>query len=794
MRLQSLSLRGAVGIERGLGLDEITLDFTGFESGLIAFVAPNGHGKSTILENLQPYRKLVTRDGALHRHFGLKDSKRDLRWEMGGHEYRSLILIDGVRGGQEAYLYRDGEPMNDGKTASYDAAVRGLVGSEELFFQSLFQSQTRESITSLTAGRRKDLFVALLGLSHLAEYHETAKAHANGLEAEIERVRAAAAVYREQAAGLPALESRAVTERERIDDLEHAQVLADAEIEALRSRLFEAQQSLALAEARRPELQAAEADLDNAVHDLHACNATHKDAARALDIQLRDLGTDEETAQRTIEARRSEYARKTARAEKLVTNRGTIKSRLAAIDALRTQIQGYEAQRIHLSDLKTALRRAEDTERQAEMLLRDHERHVESAESRLAQLRKTAGLAREVPCADTDLQPRCPLLRDAVTAEGEAAELEGKLSQLRATAPPEPDRSESERLILAIKSLPYDPAAHNEALESLREHEETNWHALDSEAQAAEAVVSEIREALEAHEQRHRATLDYIAKRRGEINSEVERERAASELQRTAAAERIDALNIRCAALRRELEGAARICMAIEVMQREMSDKASHRSNREEVLAAARTAYTRTEAAIEAARTAISALEKSEASIAPTVTEHAEWSLLARACGKDGIQALELDAAGPGVSAIANQLLADTFGSEFQIAFETTRPSLDGKKQIETFEVRVYSGGQEQTIENLSGGQRVWVEAAISQAIAIYLRRKSGLDLHTSFLDEADGALDSENAFRYLSMLRASHALAGVHHTLLITHRQELLSHIPQQIRLVPGEGAVCQQ
>jgi DNA repair exonuclease SbcCD ATPase subunit len=69
------------------------------------------------------------------------------------------------------------------------------------------------------------------------------------------------------------------------------------------------------------------------------------------------------------------------------------------------------------------------------------------------------------------------------------------------------------------------------------------------------------------------------------------------------------------------------------------------------------------------------------------------------------------------------------------------------------------------------------------------LRRKSGLDLRTSFLDEADGALDSENAFKYLSMLRASHALAGTYHTLLITHRQELLTLIPQQIRLVPGEG-----
>ena len=111
------------------------------------------------------------------------------------------------------------------------------------------------------------------------------------------------------------------------------------------------------------------------------------------------------------------------------------------------------------------------------------------------------------------------------------------------------------------------------------------------------------------------------------------------------------------------------------------------------------------------------------------------WRLLQRACSNDGIPALELDAAGPAVSRIANELLASTFGTRFQISFETTKMSKDSKKQLETFDIRVYGEEGEKRIEDLSGGQRVWIERAIQEAIAIYLSEKSGKEYLTSYAD-----------------------------------------------------------
>ena len=54
MRLIKAKLRGFIGIKEGLGLDEVEVNFEGLE-GLVALEGANGMGKTTFLENLQPY-------------------------------------------------------------------------------------------------------------------------------------------------------------------------------------------------------------------------------------------------------------------------------------------------------------------------------------------------------------------------------------------------------------------------------------------------------------------------------------------------------------------------------------------------------------------------------------------------------------------------------------------------------------------------------------------------------------------------------------------------------------------
>ena len=60
---ETLHLKGFAGIRAGLGRDELSLDLVQLagDAELVAFAGPNGTGKTTVMDNLQPYRLLPSR-------------------------------------------------------------------------------------------------------------------------------------------------------------------------------------------------------------------------------------------------------------------------------------------------------------------------------------------------------------------------------------------------------------------------------------------------------------------------------------------------------------------------------------------------------------------------------------------------------------------------------------------------------------------------------------------------------------------------------------------------------------
>ncbi|KKL66916.1 hypothetical protein LCGC14_2140220, partial [marine sediment metagenome] len=110
IRLEKICLRGAIGIYKGLGLDEIEINFENMDPGLITLIGDNGEGKTTLIENMHPYPGLLTRAGKLQDHFRLRDSYRDLYFidEKSGNRYRAFLQIDGKNpsGSIEYHLYK----------------------------------------------------------------------------------------------------------------------------------------------------------------------------------------------------------------------------------------------------------------------------------------------------------------------------------------------------------------------------------------------------------------------------------------------------------------------------------------------------------------------------------------------------------------------------------------------------------------------------------------------------------------------------------------------------------------
>ena len=164
-----------------------------------------------------------------------------------------------------------------------------------------------------------------------------------------------------------------------------------------------------------------------------------------------------------------------------------------------------------------------------------------------------------------------------------------------------------------------------------------------------------------------------------------------------------------------------------------------------------------------------------------------EYNLLKQAFDTTGIPILKLENSGQEVTSLANDLLS-YFDNDFRIAFDTTKLTKDKKKMKEVFDINVLDSDGQCELKNKSGGERVWIETSIQLALGLLLREQ-GHHLDTGFLDEQDGSLDSINALNYRSMIENAHNKSGVHNTITITHRQDLIDLIPQQILL--GEEGI---
>jgi len=170
--------------------------------------------------------------------------------------------------------------------------------------------------------------------------------------------------------------------------------------------------------------------------------------------------------------------------------------------------------------------------------------------------------------------------------------------------------------------------------------------------------------------------------------------------------------------------------------------------------------------------------------------EMAEWEYLKYACGKDGIQALEIDAVAPAISSVANSLLFATYGPGFQVRLDT----LDDKSR-ETLDIWVARpDGSECVLQDLSGGERVWVLKALRLARTIIAKEKSGRDLLTCFGDEEDGALrHGETSLNFIGLYREMMKVGGFNACFYISHKPECIDAADNRLVFTPGQGVILE-
>ena len=762
IRVQKLVLRGAIGIKKGLGLDEIEIDLDQYEPGLIALVGVNGAGKSTLIENMHPYPQLLTRTGKLQDHFCLRDSFRDLYFtdERTETEYRAFMTIDGQNksGSCEYFLNRkdNGEwiPASkefNGRLAPYAAEILRLFGSIELYLRSAFVSQKQPKnlpdLSDATPGEKKALFRELGGLDYLEVYSKAASETAKVLESELTGIKA---------------------KLEREDEIKDAIGKAKGDLNAKTSYQEGTEDNLALIKKKGEELKAD--------HDRLKKIVDKNEKLRSKGEDIRSLRFDAEGSilriNKSIDEYRSALEGK-EQTEKLIKEYENFKAEEAKLNEEKSKHEGDRARGLacynELRDTVAGQERdLRDKKSEAEKTAQAVERERDLVLADANNLEKDLKSLREAQCPYLDKE--CPA-KDNPSFQFVISDREETLKELQEKAfELDKDLTEKNEAVKAIQKViddlvwpeepkieEYDETELSMVIMKLDNYDIVTLKAMLGTSQEAEIRIQEGEKQLKTLE----TTLNTLNERAADLLNQIDEE---SETDFTDVGEQLEECRQQYIETDKEL---TRLNTEIEGLKKQIAER-------------------------EAELEDLKALDEERKAKEIDLTE---WQYLQRACGPNGIQALELDAMGPGIAEVANSILESAYGSRFQIEFRTTRIGGSGSKtkQIEDFLIWIHDSqsGDEQLLETLSGGESVWVKRAIYDAFGIIRARKTGTQFLTVYQDEADGALDPEARTAYFRMLEKAHQEAGRYHSIIVTHSLEAQEMIGQKIEMTALKEAV---
>lgn len=753
--LVSLNLRGAIGIYKGLKKDEVSINFDSFDSGLIALTGDNGKGKTTLIENCHPYPKMLTRKDKLQEQFRLRDSFREVvyRDRDTGRMVKCVIQVDGeTKSGSCNYFaydsYDGGKswhavPGLDKNLKPYEEFVEATFGPLELYLRTAFITQrptkNLPDLTDATAGEKKTLFVELAGIDYLQKFSETAN----------DRVKANAEKVHDSEIRIQMLES-SLSRKSGIE-----KSLLESEKTA-KEKQTELDGITASGKKAREELNGAQERFNAEKDRLNKENGLKGDVS-TLESEISNIESEI--------SRNQEAAEKRAENEKVISDYENLQKVLAEEQMKRASINEANSAKMSdylqeksefdekIAEIKKNIETLTTEKNAVEKEILKSENEIKFKERDLAEISDTcptcgqklpADKIAELNAKKAEAEKAVKILEDGIAEkrnhvseiEKKTAELTQELSEFAFSEPAKPKREE------------FDASAENEATAKLNA---INIEKAKTELETAKTAAVRI-EGLTAQIADKKKLLENAEKTLREIEAKRD---ATAESDFYEAQKKIDSLTEKFTSVKAELAG---INATIEAEKKSLAEIAESEKELEKV---------RKEA------------EKAR-------LESVEWELVSKAFGKDGIQALELDALAPGISETANRILKSGYGDRFSISIETTRIGGSGKKtkQIEDFKIMVNDDGDVTALENKSGGESVWIKRAIYDAFAVIRRRNTGFAFLTCFQDETDGALDASAKTAYCRMLEASHEAGKLRHTIIITHSNEVRAMIEQKIAM----------
>lgn len=762
MEILGLRLRGFIGIKKGMGLDEIDIDFSKLK-GLIAFDGPNGHGKTTILDNMHPFRCLASRNKALQHHTFLRDSEKEFCFNLGDDHYRALLKIDSDSDRSEGYIYKNGAGHSEtnGKVSEYDVYISELFGSQNLFFNSIFCAQNAGKLSDMTTGDLKALVSEFLRLQALIQHEDTSKQCGKVLSGQIEDIGKEIDTLNREIASLNADSGKVENLKKQLSDSEkyigvHKQTLIDNE-----TKLDMYRQALAKNDIIDERIKGHQENIDRINSEIESDKIAVGRSLLDIKNTIYTIRDEIKTCDGLMASLKEyEYA------ADVVTEKT---QRLGSLEKRLDEIQS--AHNESTTEINHRLSRRSETNLAINKILNDSTIPLLQSEIRECE-GKLVALDKKAPeCQSTT----CSFIAGALEAKDRLPELEKKLKNKELENSKSLDDlkavlSANDTAIKAAEKEISDfsntaKATRNQIADIKKEIEEAQKMAAllpsGKSAEEKKALLKSREDELIAegvkinqdHENRVKAKADE-QKRHTDAIFELQAAHKPGLPKKIAeVSEEITYLKLKIDDLVR-IQGQFRIDIDTAVKE---ESKLKDKQNQLFGLVDKKTTLT---------------------------NELADWQYIKLGCSKDGLRALEIDSVAPIVTGYANDLLNSTFGPSYTVKFRT-QDEETGKEILDILAIR--EDGTEALLENLSGGEKVWSLKALRLAMTLLAKEKSGKNFLTALADEEDGALDTENALNFISMYRAFMATGGFNACFFITHRKECVALADHVLRFAKG-------
>ncbi|WP_343067083.1 AAA family ATPase [Hydrogenophaga aromaticivorans] len=800
MRPIRLTLNGFTGIASGRSKSSLTIDLDACvpaEAQLVAIFGPNGSGKTTIIDNLHPYRLMPSRANqpvpsafSYYDHLVGGEGGKELVWEHQGVRYLSSLRFRSTAKTkkQEAFLFvyeADGSTQpwcdqatglkSDGKAENYDRCIEAVVGKPEVFFAAQFSAQGRTPIAAMTATEVKKLLADMLGMDRIAALAGKASEVAKLLKPRLSSVQDQAMRTRQSVPDVRVLQGSLDQALANLEGIEACMNQTAAEITQVTVDRAALTSSMERQISIRSQHEAVDEQIlmatSTGASQIAAIVAKQKQGADAKLVALQEAKNAVQVALNL----KQQLQQRCEQLDQLVSRSDQIGRARKAMDQL---IQDRAKRLCLIEDSSKDLSRIDEVRRLVESLsaslakLTSDGAHLKAA---LELAQSTAMLLREVPCGGTAMAGRCKLLAQANEAAVRLPQQEMKLQKARDHYRIQNTNckgSTNELVSLQEKEAVVKVAQRelNDIEAKIAECRETL--ALRETIESAQKELPGVRAELTKASQSHLLAQETVRRRQEEIVAGQQ----ADEAELSKAQHQVEQGLLRLRTFKQSLPKLLEASTGEQLDQLLQAAKRRHEEQAgraEEV----RRRIASIKASMESAAQLTTIAVEHEDRAQKIAMEMSRWTLLSKALGTDGVIAMSIDDAGPMIASFANSLLEDCYGGRFVLAIQTQTETAAGM-QKEAFNVMVEdtTRGENKSLDLMSGGEKVWINECLVRAIALYMASICDIRYETIFSDEADGALDPERKRQYMAMKRAVLQRGGYSREYLITQTPELLS------------------